>query len=347
MKIGFACKYVHDMELKKKDLEAILIKYNTRTTTHTWLKKQSAKVAENRLIEIIDHNLNSLERTIDYVGGLDPTLKMYRISSDICPLYSHSEWKSFWQSKEIQQKLEVGFSKLGEKIRHHQIRVSFHPGQYTILASDKPDVVERSIEEFEYHVDMARWMGYGKAFQDGCKINIHVGGRGGPSKLIENLGRLSNEGRNLITIENDEFTYGLDEILCLKDRLALVLDIHHHWIKTGEYIDSNDDRVKMVIDSWRGVRPTLHYSLSREDVLPEHSKEKRPDLKSLLEAGLSKNDLRAHSDFYWNEECNRWAFTFLDNFDIMCESKMKNLASKKLFEDFKSSLKERLKITSL
>ena len=53
------------------------------------------------------------------------------------------------------------------------VRISFHPGQFCVLASDKPDVVERSIDEFEYHVNMARWMGYGKEFQD-MKINIHI-----------------------------------------------------------------------------------------------------------------------------------------------------------------------------
>jgi hypothetical protein len=52
-----------------------------------------------------------------------------------------------------------------------------------------------------------------------------------------------------------------------------------------------------------------------------------PDHKLLLENGYKKQKLRAHSDFYWNTAVNEWALSFSDQFDIMCESKGKNLAS--------------------
>ena len=141
------------------------------------------------------------------------------------------------------------------------------------------------------------------------------------------MSRLTPEARNTITIENDENSWGLDASLELEKTCALVLDIHHHWVKTGEYISANDDRVKKVIDSWRGVRPTLHYSVSREDVLVDHDPNTRPNMDSLLEQGYKKQKLRAHSDFYWNHAVNKWAWTFTKDFDIMCESKAKNLAS--------------------
>ena len=43
--------------------------------------------------------------------------------------------------------------------------------------------------------------------------------------------------------------------------------------------------------------------------------------------GYKKQKMRAHSNFYWNTPANDWALGFRDNFDIMCESKGKNLAS--------------------
>jgi UV DNA damage repair endonuclease len=106
-----------------------------------------------------------------------------------------------------------------------------------------------------------------------------------------------------------------------------VLDIHHHWIREGEYILPTDNRVKRVVDSWRGQRPTMHYSVSREDYLVDHNTSLAPDHAGLLSEGYKKQKLRAHSDFYWNTATNDWALSFLGTHDLMCESKGKNLAS--------------------
>jgi UV DNA damage endonuclease len=113
--------------------------------------------------------------------------------------------------------------------------------------------------------------------------------------------------------------------------LALVLDIHHHFIKTGEYIEATDDRIKQVIDSWRGVQPVIHYSVSREDVLVGFSPDDRPSMESLLANGYKKAKLRAHSDYMWNRAVNDWALTHLSWADMMVESKCKNLASIELY----------------
>ena len=173
---------------------------------------------------------------------------------------------------------------------------------------------------------MARWMGYGKQFQD-FKINVHISGRRGPQGIKDVMQRLTPEARNMITIENDEMTWGIDASAELADTCALVLDIHHHWIKTGEYIESNDVRVEKIIESWRGVRPVIHYSVSREDVLVGHNASDRPILESLLAVGHKKQKLRAHSNFYWNDAVNSWALSHWQWADILCESKAKNLSS--------------------
>jgi UV DNA damage repair endonuclease len=202
-----------------------------------------------------------------------------------------------------------------------------HPGQFTVLASDNDDIVERSIEEFEYHTDVIRYMGYGKRFQD-FKCNVHISGRKGPEGIKAVLPRLSQEARNCITIENDENKWGLEASLELSKHVALVLDIHHHWCNTGgEYIEPTDDRFKHVIDSWRGARPVVHYSVSREDYVGHLPRDVRPDFQTLLGEGYKKAKLRAHSDYMWNDAVNDWALSFSPYADIMVESKCKNLAS--------------------
>lgn len=319
MKIGFACKIQesHDKPLQN---------YNTKATTLTWLNKQHKDVAVEKLYKLLVHNLNMLDNQIDWLIRQPKQLQMMRITSDLLPCYTHDNWMWFYFQQHIVDILEKKLSKIGEKARKHELKLSFHPGQFCVLASDNDEIVENSIREFEYHCDIIRYMGYGKKFQD-FKCNVHISGKQGPQGVVNALRKLSPEARNTLTIENAEFTYGLDSSLELEKHCALVLDIHHHWIMTGEYIKPNDSRVKRVKDSWRGVRPTLHYSLTREELLLDHDLDTQPDLEQLLAMKFTRSKLRAHSDYMWNYSSNSWALEFLPEFDIMCEAKQKNLAS--------------------
>jgi UV DNA damage repair endonuclease len=334
-RIGFACKWIDGPSqidgIKQKDN---CKQYNTGSTTVAWLNRQAVDIAEQKLWDLMVGNIEACRKLVEKVGTLDENLRMVRLSSDILPVYTEPTWGRFWRDSAVRTYCEREFLRIGDLARKNNVRLSMHPGQFTVLASDNPDIVNRSIEEFEYHVDMARWMGYGKTFQD-FKINVHIAGRQGPAGIRSALARMTPEARNTLTIENDEMTWGIEDSIELVNDCALVLDIHHHWIKTGEYIETNDDRVKRVIDSWRGVRPVIHYSVSREDVIVEHSGHIRPDLPTLLDSGYKKAKLRAHSNFYWNTAVNEWALSFRDNFDIMCESKAKNLASFALYDQAK------------
>ncbi len=326
-RIGFACKWIdHAGQVDGIGPKDDAKKYNTGTTTISWLNRQSKHVAEEKLWDLMRQNIESTRMLVERVSQLDPHLRMVRLSSDILPAYTEPNWSYFWCQPDVVAYAERHFARIGEIARAHNVRLSMHPGQFTVLASDNPDIVNRSIEEFEYHVDMARYMGYGKTFQD-FKINVHISGRLGPDGIRSAYTRLSNEARNCITIENEEISYGLDDCLSIGDLVPVVLDIHHHGVREGEYISPTDDRVKRVVDSWRGVRPTLHYSVSREDYLVDHARDRCPAYDALMESGHKKQKLRAHSDFYWNTAVNDCAVQFLGTHDIMCESKAKNLAS--------------------
>ena len=331
-RIGVACKYMHpDQTQKKKLLEDIQRPLNTRSTTVAWLNRQTKEVAEQRLWDIMVHNIQSYYNLIEYVGGLNNELRMVRLGSDVLPVYTEPTWSYFWRKDDVREYCEKHFRPVGDLARKLDVRLSMHPGQFTVLASDNPDIVERSIEEFEYHVDCIRWMGYGQQFQD-FKCNVHIAGRKGPAGIQAVLPRLSQEARNTITIENDEMSWGTDASLELEKDVALVLDIHHHWVRTGEYIQPTDDRYLRIVDSWRGVRPVIHYSVSREDLLIGHDVDTLPNMEELLEQGFKKAKLRAHSDYMWNNAVNDWALSFRDTADIMVESKAKNLASSALLE---------------
>jgi UV DNA damage endonuclease len=334
-RISFCCKWLNDpSECGGMKVNAVDRDLNGRSTTMRWLREHPLE-AEQRQWDIMNHNAAAAIKMIERVATLPPERRMVRLGSEMLQGYTEPSWIDWWQQADVQNHLERIFAPIGETARRLDVRISFHPGQFCVLASENPGIVERSIAEFEYHADMARWMGYGKKFQD-MMINVHISGKRGPDGIREALKRLSPEARNCITIENDENAWGIDSSLELINDCALVLDIHHHWIREGEYIQPTDDRVKGVIDSWRGVRPALHYSLSREDILVGHCDQTLPNYRALLENGHKKAKLRAHSDFMWNRASNEWALSFWDQFDIEVEAKGKNLASEQLYNQAKA-----------
>ena len=326
-RIGFACKIQESHDKAAPGL-------NTGTTTITWLNNQTRDVAVAKLWGILDKNTNAIRKQLDWISKLPHSQRMFRLSSDLLPAYTHDDWSWFYWQPDVVSELEARFAQIGDLARQHDIRLSFHPGQFCVLASDNPEIVENSIQEFEYHCDLIRYMGYGREFQD-FKCNVHIAGKQGPDGIKRAMTKLSREARNTLTIENAEFTWGIDASLELVDNCALVLDIHHHWIMSGEYIEPQDPRVQRLWESWRGVRPVIHYSLSRENVVVEHDAQTKPQLSELLQQGFTKAKLRAHSDYYWNEECNRWAASFSPYADIMLEAKEKNLAQQGFVKQMK------------
>jgi UV DNA damage repair endonuclease len=322
-RIGFACKF---SELDPKKGIIGIPECNCGGTTVAWLGRQTREVAEQKLWDLMVRNITAVYKLVEKVGTLDAHLRMVRIGSEVLPVFTHRDWIYFWHRSDVVEYCERNFRAVGDLARLRDVRLSFHPGQFTVLASENDEIVDRSIQEFEYHASMARWMGYGSQFQD-FKINVHISGRRGPAGIKSALQRLTPEARNCITIENDENTWGIDASLELADHCALVLDVHHHWLHSGSYIQATDDRIARIVDSWRGVRPVIHYSQSREDYLVDHDSTVLSDFDTLLASGYKKQKLRAHSDFLWNQAANQYALSHWSWADIMVEAKAKNLAS--------------------
>ena len=333
-RIGFACQYRHPQRsLALKELKLIEAALNPRTTTLRWMDSVTAEIARGRLLEVVTHNLKAQLALLAYVGTLPPALRMLRLSSDLLPFYSHSRVSAFYQQADVQSVLIEGFAAIGAAARDAGIRLSMHPGQFCVLGSDRPDVVENSLAEFEYHADMIRMMGYGRQFQD-FKCNVHIAGRLGAEGIRAIWHRLSQEARNTITFENEEKTYGVDDCIGLSDLAPVVLDVHHCWINENDYIPAQSERVERIIDSWRGVRPVMHYSQPQERLQDlGFSPETKLEMDELLKV-VPKRELYGHSARMWNHWTNGYVTEFLDRFDVMFEAKDKNLAAAEFYQAY-------------
>ncbi len=260
--------------------------------------------SEEKLLELIEHNLNSLEKMIDY--NIKNDISLFRISSDLIPFGSSDVNKIKWW-KEFEEKLSL----LGEKIKKACIRISMHPGQYTVLNSTKEDVVKNAIKDLEYHNRVLTSLGGGRE----SKIVLHIGGVYGDKekaikRFMENYQLLNKEVKEKLVIENDDRSYNIKEVLEIGKKLEIpvVYDNLHNEIN---FIDKSKDDLHWINEcgeTWKNEdgRQKIHYS--------QQDPEKRPG---------------AHSTTIKIKEFNEFIKKINKNIDIMLEVKDKNLSAVK------------------
>ena len=211
-----------------------------------------------KLTEVIAHNLEALEKMVDYNIAND--IRLYRISSDLIPFGSSPVNALDWP--EIHKE---AFDRIGAKIRNSGMRVSLHPGQYTVLNSPTEDVVERAIEDLIYHDKILTALGTDKK----NKIVLHVGGIYGDKeaaldRFADNFQRLPETVQNRLIIENDDRLYNIEEVLGLANRLQFpaVYDNLHHAINPPPSGGNDQYWIAEAKKTWKEAdgNQKIHYS---------------------------------------------------------------------------------------
>lgn len=323
-RFGWCCQYIPP----DGDAEAAR-RLNPGTVTIATLSRLNGARRTEKLIEVLRRNLGALLGQLDIVAAGPEWRRLLRINSGLLPAYTHPVGRALYAEPEVRALAETNLARAGAKAEAAGIRIGLHPDQFCVLSSANPATLANSRDELEYHADILRLMGLAGGWHPkGAHVNIHGGGRAeGIAGFRRGLAQLSEDARNLVTVENDEVSYGLDDLLPLADSVPIVLDLHHHWIKSaGEYIEPDDPRLATVRESWRRVRPVAHVSVSREALLVGHDGDALPDFPALTASGMSARDLRAHSDRMWNRALNRLVGRHLAWADFEVEAKAKNLA---------------------
>lgn len=324
-RIGWCCQFVPpdgDADRARR--------MNHGTVTIAALSRLDGARAVDKLIEVVERNLSALALQLQELAAGPSHRRMLRIFSGLLPAYTHELGRPLYREPALRELVEIGLAEAGAFARANSIRLGFHPEQFCVLNSAAPATLANAVGELDFHAELMGMLGVpGGWHPEGASINIHCGARaGGIDGFLAGFDRLSSAAQDLLTVENDEMAFGLDDLLPLAERLPIVLDLHHHWIKSqGRYLDPDDPRIGLVRASWRGVRPLAHLSVSREDLLDGHDPEVRPDYAFLTGLGLKPGALRAHSDRMWNRAVNRWAAGHLAWADLEIEAKAKNLAA--------------------
>jgi len=183
-----------------------------------------ASLSWERLRNTLSENLACLEKIVCW--NARHGLLFLRISSDLVPLASHPENRFPWD-----EEFAPDFARIGALIRGFGMRISMHPGQYTLLNSPRPEVVKAAVADLLYHARVLELLGLDQT----AKLQIHVGGvYGNKKKAMERFVRaheaLPEDVKRRLVLENDERFYTLSDVLLLhrKTGIPVVFDFFHH-----------------------------------------------------------------------------------------------------------------------
>lgn len=203
-------------------------------------------------------NLAALDRILRWnrVHGI----RLFRISSETVPFASHKINRLHWWNL-----LKPELRSVGRLIQACGIRVSMHPGQYTVLNSLRESVAENCRAELVYHARLLDAMGLNRTH----KIVLHIGGTytdksKSVDRFISNFGSLPETVRRRLVIENDEKNYTAEDVLSISRRLRIpmVFDIFHHECNPSFDGMPLSGIIAEVADTWkkRDGTPKVHYS---------------------------------------------------------------------------------------
>lgn len=215
-------------------------------------------VNEETVLEIVGHNLELLNRTIEY--NKENNIRLFRISSDIIPFASHPEMKVNW--KEI---FKEELKRIGEKIKRYEMRVTMHPGQYTVLNSPSEEVVNRAVDELKYHADFLDCLG----MDSSGKLILHIGGiyenkELAMQRFIDRYFMLDDAIKRRLVIENDDKNYHIEDVLYIsrKTNIPVIFDNLHHEINKVDTKKKINDYILECKKTWgeKDGRQKIHYS---------------------------------------------------------------------------------------
>jgi len=237
--------------------------------------------------------------------------RLFRISSAMFPLADQVD-RELWDNDEVKKWLAVA----GEYVLANDMRVTVHPGQFCVLSSDSDSVVEKAFVELGIHGWLFDSMGLDHSTK--WAINIHGGKSDRSSRLIEQIKSLPDNVRKRLTLENDENSYSVIDLLEVHQAtgVPVVFDSHHHTFNDGDL--TMEEAFDASCQTWlNGVRPLQHISNTEP---------------SLVNGSMLAR--RKHSDMIHYVPEPQLIALRNDTVDVEVEAKQKNLAVTKMATDF-------------
>ena len=216
-----------------------------------------AKATPERLRELLAANLDTLEAILRWNDAND--IQVFRVSSNTVPLASHPRASYPWR-----EALGERFAELGDLMRRAGMRLSTHPGPYTVPASADEAIADAAVRELDYHAELMSAFGLDRSH----KIVLHLGGGAGDreswlDRFGRAFGRLAPEARSRLVLENDE-RWSFADVLPLAGELnvPVVFDAFHHEVHGSLPKLGVRELVELAGETWREAdgRQEVHFS---------------------------------------------------------------------------------------
>ena len=220
-----------------------------------------ANATDSTLSKLIENNLKALEALLRYNARED--IQLFRISSELIPFGSHPAVHFPWTELFAPQ-----LAVLGGIIHQSGMRVSMHPGQYTLLNAKDVSVTQRSIDDIRYHAAVLDVL----ETDNTHKIVLHIGGAYGDKaqsikRFKTHFKELDPRIRQRIVLENDDRHFHIGEVLETASALGIpaLFDSLHH---TNNNCGGSDAYwIAACRPTWDS-RQKIHYSQQAADRKP-------------------------------------------------------------------------------
>lgn len=221
----------------------------------------------------------------------------YRVSSDLFPCLTHPDFK--YSVKDVPQYKSIVSVLWAIAAENHDdvtggqfVRLSCHPDQFNVLASDNEQSVQKTIKELNHHGWIMDMLGCERSHYN--PINIHINcSKGDPKEIaerfVDNLFKCNDSVVSRLVVENEDkglwTVTNLLKYIYQPYRIPITFDNLHH--KCNPCSLTEDAAMEFCEFAWGDTKPLFHYSESE----PNH---KNP---------------RAHADMPLNippSECYDW-----------------------------------------
>jgi UV DNA damage endonuclease len=208
-------------------------------------------------------------------------IKVFRISSELFPRYTCREHGYSFTDLKDHCEISNVLNECGEFAYENGMLLSFHPGQFTTLASPNEVAAQAGIREVEYHSLLCDLIDQNDILD--IPINFHIGGSYGQTwqetanRFVASFNQLSERTQQRVCIENDDKAScwnvkKLYDYIYLRIKVPICYDIHH-WLFCHEADRTMFQDFELAKTTWGDRSMQIHYSESKtqDKLVPAHS----------------------------------------------------------------------------